>query len=98
MVIPEPTNNQDILVRHSRKFQLHNTNHARMRESSNKVLDLLAADYAMNKLNAVLKIAYLQEEIEEAIEECKSSMNATKQELRQFFECLLDGILVAGWK
>ena len=66
MVIPEPTHNQDILVRYSRKFQLHNTNHARTREARNKVLELLAADYAINKLDAVLKIAELQNEIEEA--------------------------------
>ena len=49
-----------------RKVKLFKRTHCRLKESKNKVLELLAADYAINKLDAVLKIAELQNEIEEA--------------------------------
>ena len=55
MVIPEPTHSQEILDRHMRKLQLHKTIHDRLREASNKFLELLAADAAINNLDAVLK-------------------------------------------
>ena len=65
-MILDPTHYQDILYRHLRTVQLCNTIHARMRESSNKVLELLAEDVIINNLDAVLKIADLQNEIEES--------------------------------
>ena len=60
MVIPEEVHSQDVLGIHSCKVQLRNTNHARMREAMNKVLELLAADAAINNLDDVLKTAELQ--------------------------------------
>ena len=56
MVIPETNHSQEIFDRHMRKVQLRNTNHARQREASNKVLELLAADSAINDLDGLLKI------------------------------------------
>ena len=38
MVIPETTQSQEILDRHTRKVQLRNTTHARPREVRNKIL------------------------------------------------------------
>ena len=55
MAIPQPSHSQGILDRHMRKVQLRNTTHTRTRESRNKVLELLAADAAINNLHAVLK-------------------------------------------
>ena len=60
MVIPGPTHSQEILDRHTRKFQLLKITHARMREFRNKVLESLAADAAIKNLNAVLKTAEIQ--------------------------------------
>ena len=60
MVILDTTHSQEILYRHSRKFQLHNTTHDRLRESRNNVLEPLAADSAINNLDDVLKTAELQ--------------------------------------
>ena len=62
-MIPEPTHIQEILDRNMRKFQLCNKTHSRLRESSNKVSELLAADAAINNLDSVLKIAEIQNEI-----------------------------------
>ena len=55
MVITEPNHSHDILDRHMRKVQLRNTTHARLREARNKVLELLAADAAINNMYDVLK-------------------------------------------
>ena len=66
MVIPEPNQSQYILGRHTHKVQLFNTTHARLREARNKVLELLAADADINNLDALLKTAELQNQIEEA--------------------------------
>ena len=54
MVIPDPKHIQEKLYRHMRKIQLLNTTHARLRESSNKVLESLAEDSAINNLDDVL--------------------------------------------
>ena len=62
-MIPEPTHIQEILDRNMRKFQLCNKTHSRLRESSNKVSELLAADAAINNLDSVLKTAEIQNEI-----------------------------------
>ena len=65
-MIPEPTHSQELFHRNMRKVQLRNTTHARLRESRNKVLELLAADAAINNPYDVLKTADTQNEIEEA--------------------------------
>ena len=66
MVIPEPTHSEEILDTKMCKVQLRNIAHARLRESRNKVLELLAADAAINNPYDVLKTADTQNEIEEA--------------------------------
>ena len=43
-----------------RKIQLLNTTHARLRESSNKVLESLAEDSAINNLDDVLNTAEIK--------------------------------------
>ena len=48
------------------KVQLQNTTHAMLREARNKVLESLASDAAINNMDAVLKTAELQNEIEES--------------------------------
>ena len=55
MVIKYPNQSQEILERQIRKVQMSNTTHTRMRESRKKVLESLAADAAINNLDAVLK-------------------------------------------
>ena len=60
MVIPEPTHIQEILDRHMRRVQLWYKTHARIRESREKVLKSLAADAAINNLDAVLKTSEIQ--------------------------------------
>ena len=49
-----------------RKVKLFKRTHCRLKESKNKVLELLAADYAINNLDALLKTSEFQNEIEEA--------------------------------
>ena len=49
-----------------RKVKLFKRTHCRLKESKNKVLELLAADYAINNLDALLKTSEIQNEIEEA--------------------------------
>ena len=66
MMIPEPNQSQEIFDRHMHKVQLRNTNHARLRESRNKVLESLSSDSAINNLDYVLKTSDIQNEIEEA--------------------------------
>ena len=66
ILIPDPTHDQEILYRHMRKVQLRNTSHARLGEAKNKVLESLASDAAINNMDAVLKTAELQNEIEES--------------------------------
>ena len=66
MVIPEPTHSEEILDTKMCKVQLRNIAHARLRESRNKVLEFLAADAAINNLDAALKIPDLQNIIEKA--------------------------------
>ena len=65
MVIPEPTQIQEILDRHTCKIQLWNTTHTRLREDRNTFLESLAADNAINNLDDVVKTAELHNEIEE---------------------------------
>ena len=60
MVISEPTHSQEILYKHMCKVQLCNTTHTRLREARKKFLELLAADAAINNLDAVLKTAEIQ--------------------------------------
>ena len=57
MVIQDPTHSQEILDIHMHKVQLRNKTHIRLRETRNKVLELLAADAAINNLYAVSKTA-----------------------------------------
>ena len=57
MLIPYPTQNQYIID--------SNTNHARLREASNKVLQLLAENATINNMYAVLKTADTHNKIEE---------------------------------
>ena len=49
-----------------RKVQLGNKTHAMLREVRNKVLELLAEDFAINNMAAVLKTSEIQNEIKEA--------------------------------
>ena len=65
MVIPEPNHIQEIIHRHMHKFELLNKNHARLRESRNQVLELLAAYAAFNNLDAVLKTSEIQNKIDD---------------------------------
>ena len=62
-MVPEKTHSQEILDGHMRKLQLRKKNHARLRESRNKVLELLVSDADINNLDAVLKTAEIQNEI-----------------------------------
>ena len=64
-MITEKMNSQEIIDRNMHKVQLHNTTHARLREARSKVLEPLAADYATNNLDSVLKIADTDNLIEE---------------------------------
>ena len=66
MFIPDPIQSQYIIDRHSRKFLLYNTTHVRLREATEKVFGSLASYSGINNLDAVLKTAELQNEIEEA--------------------------------
>ena len=65
-MIPDPTHSQETLDRHMRKVQLGNKTHAMLREVRNKVLELLAEDFAINNMAAVLKTSEIQNEIKEA--------------------------------
>ena len=66
MLIPESVHRQDILDIHLCKIQPLNTNHSRLRESRENILELLAVDVSINNMDAVLKTPELQNEIEEA--------------------------------
>ena len=65
-MISYPNHSLEILYRHTRKVQLRNTTHTRLRESRNKVLESLAPDAIINNLYAVLNTAELQDKIKEA--------------------------------
>ena len=60
MVIPEPTQSQEILYRHVCKVQLCNITHARLKEARNNVLESLAEDVAIKNLDAVLNTEDIQ--------------------------------------
>ena len=66
MLVLDTTHSQEILARHMQKFQLLSTTRARLWESRNKILELLAADAAISNLGAVLKTVDIQNEIEES--------------------------------
>ena len=60
MVIPDPNHGQEILEIHSRKVQIIDITHSRMRSSINKVLESLVAYAAINNLDVVLNKSELQ--------------------------------------
>ena len=67
---------------------------------SNYQLWLKMKKARQEELNALISSGTDQghEEIEEALNECVSSMKSVKQDFWQLFERLLDGPLVEGWK
>ena len=60
MVIPEPTQSQDILDIHIYKVQLFKTPHGRLIKDREKVLESLAANSDNNNLDTVLMTSEIQ--------------------------------------